>query len=194
MEAFLAESFGVCAVSQGELAGWCLSEYNCSSGCEVGIEVGECHRRRGLAQAMVSAFAEEAARRGIMKIGWHCFKHNSASSATALSAGFAKGLDYGEMLCFFDPAVQLAVNGNMSDDAGRHAEAVEWYKKAIEIPGAPLWAYVRMAMASTALGRFDEAFGVLRAAIEKGFNGWGWLRSEPRLEPLRGEDEWKQLF
>lgn len=193
-EAFLRESFGVCAVSGGELAGWCLSEYNCSEGCEVGIAVGEGHRRRGIALAMVAEFARELARRGGGRIGWHCYSSNAASSATALSAGFEKKLEYGEILCFFDEALQYAVNGNLLDGAGDYAGAVEWYARAVALPAAPLWAWVRLAMAQVSLGRFGEAIAALRAAIEGGFNGWNWLRMEPRLEPLRGEDDWKQLF
>jgi tetratricopeptide (TPR) repeat protein len=194
VEAFLAQSFGVCAVSAGELAGWCLSEYNCRQGCEVGIEVGEWHRRRGLALAMVSAFSEEAARRAVARVGWHCFKSNRASAATALSAGFKKVLDYGCLLCCFEPAVQYAVNGNLCDGAGDFERAVEWYGRALSEKDAPLWAYVRLAMACTALGRLDEAFDALKSAMRKGFNNRAWLMSEPRLEPLRGEDAWRQLF
>jgi tetratricopeptide (TPR) repeat protein len=193
-EAFLRESFGVCAVNEGGLAGWCLSEYNCSEGCEVGIAVMEGHRRRGLALAMVAEFARELKNRGGGRIGWHCYQSNRASSATALSAGFARMLEYGEILCFFDEAVQYAVNGNLQDGAGHYAQAVEWYARAVALSSVPLWAWVRLAMAQVSLGRFDEAFAALRAAIERGFNGWNWLRMEPRLEPLRGEDDWKQLF
>lgn len=194
VQAFLRKSFGVAAVSEGKLAGWCLSEYNCALGCEVGIEVAEDHRRRGVALMMASAFAGEAQKRGVKKIGWHCFKANTASSATALSAGFKKALEYGEMLCFFEPAVQYAVNGNFADSAGRYEQAADWYGKAVELPAVPLWAYVRLAMADTSLGRFEQAFTALETAKLKGFNGWGWLRAEPRLEPLRSEQRWKQLL
>jgi RimJ/RimL family protein N-acetyltransferase len=193
-EAFLREGFGVCAVAENELAGWCLSEYNCSQGCEAGIWVGEGHRRRGLAPAMVAALARELARRGGGRIGWHCYRSNTASSATALAAGFEKKLEYGELLCFFDEALQYAVNGNLLDGAGDYAGAVEWYTRAVRLPSAPLWAWVRMAMALVSLGRFGEAFAALRAAVQKGFNNWNWLRWEPRLEPLRGEEDWRQLF
>ena len=38
---FLAQSFGVCLLHGDEIAGWCLSEYNSPTGCEVGIATGE---------------------------------------------------------------------------------------------------------------------------------------------------------
>lgn len=194
VEEFLKHSFGVTAVSEGMLAGWCLSEYNASPGCEVGIEVAEGHRRKGLALAMVTAFCGEAALRGLGRVGWHCFKTNVPSAATALSAGFAKVLEYGELFCFFEPALQYAVNGNFCDNSGRHEQAVVWYERAAAMNGAPLWAFVRLAMALASLGHIDAAFDALFNAVKKGFNNWGWLRAEPRLEPLRGDDRWKQLF
>jgi GNAT superfamily N-acetyltransferase len=85
---FLEKSFGVCLVHDGELVGWCLSEYNLDGGCEIGIAVGEAYRRRGLATLMTAAFVEEAHRRGIKQIGWDCWKENRPSGATAIKAGF----------------------------------------------------------------------------------------------------------
>lgn len=86
---FLARSFGVCLVDEGEhsLAGWCLSEYNCGAACEVGIEVVEAHQRRGLGTLLTRALCAEAARRGITQVGWHCLADNEASRATARRAG-----------------------------------------------------------------------------------------------------------
>ncbi len=89
VEAFLAKSFGVCAVQGEALAGWCLSEYNHLGACEVGIETLPEHRGRGLATAMTLALVQQAAAQGLTRVGWHCYAHNQASVATALAAGFA---------------------------------------------------------------------------------------------------------
>ena len=192
VEEFLAGSFGVCAVKDGELAGWCLSEYNCTSGLR------SRHRGRGRPPPPQAGAGDglrllppRQARRGVQRIGWHCFKSNLPSAATALSAGFKKVLEYGELLCFFEPAIQYAVNGNFDDDAGKHEEAVRWYNRATSEPGVPLWVYVRLAMALASQGLLDSAFTALETAIRNGFNNWGWLRAEPRLEPLarRGQME-----
>ncbi len=91
---FLARSFGVCAIHGGEVAGWCLSEYNTSSHCEVGIETLPAHRRRGLGRAMASALIEQALSRGLSRINWHCYAGNEPSVATALSAGFEMVRNY----------------------------------------------------------------------------------------------------
>jgi RimJ/RimL family protein N-acetyltransferase len=85
---FLARSFGVAALCQDEIAGWCLSEYNTATRCEVGIETGEAYRRRGLGTAMALALVEMALGRGIVAVGWDCWARNVPSSATAIRAGF----------------------------------------------------------------------------------------------------------
>lgn len=91
---FLQHSFGVCAVYGDEIAGWCLSEYNNSRGCEVGIEVVEDHQRKGIGTALTLALAAEAGRQGLQYVGWSCFKGNLPSAATARKAGLSKIEDY----------------------------------------------------------------------------------------------------
>jgi GNAT superfamily N-acetyltransferase len=85
---FLARSFGVAVLCGDEIAGWCLSEYNTATRCEVGIETGEAYRRRGLGTAMTLALAETAFNRGLTEVGWDCWARNVPSSATAIKAGF----------------------------------------------------------------------------------------------------------
>ena len=91
---FLAKSFGVCAIHENELAGWCLSEYNADGRCEIGIETISDYRQRGIATALTLAFLEHAFSHGIKEVGWHCFKRNESSAKTALKAGFDKVCDY----------------------------------------------------------------------------------------------------
>lgn len=109
---FLAMSFGFCLVRADEIVGWCLSEYNTADRCEVGIATAEGHRRQGLATAMACALVERAIRKGIERIGWHCWANNLASAATALRAGFEKAADYPVFFAWFDEAENQAVNGN----------------------------------------------------------------------------------
>ncbi|MBK6791761.1 MAG: GNAT family N-acetyltransferase [Anaerolineales bacterium] len=94
VEDFLAKSFGMCAIHEGELAGWCLSEYNTHGRCEIGIETISDHRQLGIGTALTLAFLEHAFSHGIQEVGWHCFKRNEASAKTALKAGFDKIKDY----------------------------------------------------------------------------------------------------
>jgi RimJ/RimL family protein N-acetyltransferase len=89
VEDFLARSFGVCLLDeQGKsLVGWCLSEYNYGGRCEVGIEVVEEYRRRGLGTRLAQALCAKAFRRKMERVGWHCLAANKASTATARRAG-----------------------------------------------------------------------------------------------------------
>jgi RimJ/RimL family protein N-acetyltransferase len=88
VEDFLAKSFGLCLIKGGALIGWCLSEYNNSQGCEVGIEINEDYQKQGLGSALASAFARLAQERGIKRIGWHSWKNNLPSVALAKKLGF----------------------------------------------------------------------------------------------------------
>jgi GNAT superfamily N-acetyltransferase len=94
VEDFLQNSFGVCVLHKGGIAGMCLSEYNCLNRCEVGIITLEAYQRKGLGTAMTRALIKQARERGITQIGWHCYARNQPSIATALRAGFVKRADY----------------------------------------------------------------------------------------------------
>ncbi len=96
---FLAKSFGVCAIHENELAGWCLSEYNADGRCEIGIETTSDYRQRGIGTALTLAFLEHALSNGISEVGWHCYKRNVPSAQTARKAGFDKICDYKSYIC-----------------------------------------------------------------------------------------------
>ncbi len=91
---FLARSFGVAALWQDRLAGWCLSEYNTETRCEVGIATLEPFQRRGLASALGCAFLDMARAQAMSEVGWHCWKRNVPSAASALKIGLAHVADY----------------------------------------------------------------------------------------------------
>ena len=80
VEEFLRHSFGVCLVELSEqaLAGWCFSEYNCGSRCEVGIATAPVYQRRGFGTMLGRALVRAAFARGITEVGWHCFAGNLA--------------------------------------------------------------------------------------------------------------------
>jgi GNAT superfamily N-acetyltransferase len=91
---FLERSFGTCLVYGDHLVSWCLSEYNHSNRCEIGIETIEAYQRRGFATLTASALVEHARSLGIDRIGWHCAARNTASGAAARAIGFVKERDY----------------------------------------------------------------------------------------------------
>jgi RimJ/RimL family protein N-acetyltransferase len=105
---FLAHRFGVCLVSAGELAAWCLAEHNVGDRCEVGIETQPSYRQRGFATITASALVETAAARGITRVGWHCYERNQASIATALKVGFQ---ETGAYPVYFVRSAPASTNG-----------------------------------------------------------------------------------
>ncbi len=194
VEAFLQGSFGFCLVQEGELAGWCLSEYNTGERCEVGIATVERYRRRGYATAMALALVQHALGHGIVQVGWHCDAHNQGSIATALKAGFEKVADYPVYLALFDEAVNLAVHGDACLRDGRPAEALEWYARALQHEGAPAWAHVGAAMAAAQAGDEEGALRHLNQAVDRGYRNARFLRDAERLRGLHGTAGWEALL
>lgn len=88
VEDFIEHSFGMCLAQGGELAAWCLSEYNCDGRCEVGVATHEKFQRRGLGTLVTRLFLEQARARGMRQVGWHCWSRNLPSGALARRSGF----------------------------------------------------------------------------------------------------------
>lgn len=152
VEDFLAKSFGVCAIRGKEIAGWCLSEYNNSEGCEIGIEVVKDHRHKGLAAAMTSSFLRMAAIKGFGKVGWDCHRQNAPSWRTAQSTGFAISSSYPTVLVCKDRTMQYGANGNIALRDGDGDAALAWYRKAAARGDAPYWVFINMAQVQAITG------------------------------------------
>ncbi len=101
VEDFLQSKFGHCLQHGYELVAWCLSEYNHSDRCELGIETLLPFRRRGLALVTAGATLAHAQAHGISAVGWHCWKHNVPSSALAQKLGFELVEEYPVWYCRF---------------------------------------------------------------------------------------------
>lgn len=99
---FLEHSFGLCPIYENEVAGWCMSEYNIDDRCEIGIATLEKHQRKGLATLQTRYFLNEAYRRGYKRVGWDCWKNNTASGATARKAGLSLIEEYPAMVVVFE--------------------------------------------------------------------------------------------
>jgi GNAT superfamily N-acetyltransferase len=99
VEAFLDKSFGVAAVTDVDMAGWCLCENNTGDRFEVGVETVEARRCKGIATALTKTLAKMGREKGFHRIGWHCWASNEASNATARRLGFKLVAEY--------PAVQI---------------------------------------------------------------------------------------
>ncbi len=167
VEDFLAKSFGICAMKGREIAGWCLSEYNNTEGCEIGIGVMKDHRHKGLASAMTSLFLKTAAERGAGKVGWDCHRQNASSWRTAQKAGFKISSSYPTILICKDRTMQYGANGNIALRDGDGDAALAWYKKAAERADAPYWVFINMAQVQAITGDIRlvmEAYEGLKTA------------------------------
>ena len=107
---FLYRSFGYCAIKDGAIVAWCMSEYNFDDRCEIGIWTDENHRRRGLAVVMATAVIDQAIAEGISTIGWHCWAGNAPSIATARKLGFTLAISYPVYFAYVDQ--QLSLTGH----------------------------------------------------------------------------------
>jgi RimJ/RimL family protein N-acetyltransferase len=101
VEDFLRGRFGYCLQHGHELIAWCLSEYNHGDRCELGIETLPPFRRRGLALVTARDTLAHAQAHGVTTIGWHCWKHNVASSNLAQRLGFELVEEYPVWYCRF---------------------------------------------------------------------------------------------
>jgi len=191
---FPERGIGVCAVRATEIVGWCLSEYNTGHRCEVGIEVLEPYRRRGLGAAMASALVERAQQVGITRIGWEAWAANRASIATALKVGFEQIHRYPVYYAWFDEADNLSANGNARFRSGEYTASLEWFERAFRTGRAPAWAYFLAACANAHEGGYSEALRALRAAKARGFGDLEAIQSSPHLEPLRRSAGWEALL
>ena len=194
VEEFLERSFGYCALHGAAVVGWCLSEYNVSDRCEVGIETAAPHRRRGVGAALASALVAHSAQQGIERVGWHCWASNAASSATARKAGFGLVREYPVYFAWFDELDNLAANGNVRLAAGDPQGAVEWFERAIWRGQDKGWVYWRAASAYALVGQPDKALHALRNAIVRGYGDLEKLHTTEALASLQGSSGWGSLM
>jgi RimJ/RimL family protein N-acetyltransferase len=191
---FLENCFGFCLVGRGEIAAWCLSEYNLDNRCEVGIETMPTYRRRGFATLTASALIEHARRQDIGRIGWHCWSSNRASIATAERTGFSLVAEYAAVFAFFEKPINLAVNGNMRFEQADYSGAAEWYERAVRAGGQQAWIFWNAACAHARTGAHKLAMQLLQGAIEHGFDDLERLQASEHLESLRKLPGWKTFL
>jgi RimJ/RimL family protein N-acetyltransferase len=191
LDDFLAKSFGFCVIHEDKIVGWCLSEYNCGSRCEIGIATDEAHQRQGLATAMATAVIPHARSQGIHQIGWLCWADNTPSSATARKLGFQLVKEMPAFLFFFDELIHWGVQGNLCFSGGDFEQAADWYEQAAAAGDAPVWVYWNAACAYGRLGRETAVSHPLQQAIAAGFNDWERLHNSPHLTAIRDTAEWQ---
>jgi RimJ/RimL family protein N-acetyltransferase len=84
-----SHGFGVAAVHESRIIGWCTAEYVSATRCGIGIETLEVWQGRGVATSLAAAFVREALSRGI-KPYWECAADNTGSIRVAEKAGVTR--------------------------------------------------------------------------------------------------------
>lgn len=191
LEYFLAHRFGFCLRSDRVIASWCMSEYNSSGRCEIGIETVEAFQRRGYGVLTAGALIDYAYTQEIERVGWHCWAYNLPSVRTALRLGFAKVCDYPIYFAWFDECANLAVQANIAFNQDRAAEAIRWFEMATQAGQPPLWSWVVAAFAYNRQGEKARALACLRQALDGGFDGLEWIRGSEHLQDLHDTPEWR---
>lgn len=153
---FLERSCATAILKEGELACWCITDCIEGEVAEVGIETAEAFRRQGLAAAAVSANCAALFRRGVKRIGWHCFGINTGSIRTAKRNGFELVRDYPLRFRMLDALRHELVRGwvmlEVEKDAAGAAKHLE--RVLNENPEAGQeWHDLRDRAAREALGR-----------------------------------------
>ena len=101
-QAFLERGFGAVAMHSERIVGWCLADSIAASQSDIGPEVDEAHRQKGLAYGMTCLTLEQGFARGLERIGWHCHVINIQSVKTAEKAGFKFQYEYPAYAVHFD--------------------------------------------------------------------------------------------
>lgn len=193
LKRFFDIGFGSCALSEGELAGWCLGEYFSGTICGVGIETYPNHQRKGLATSMTYVLLEEAARRGLT-VYWDCYESNVASSKSALKAGFQLSSTYETFDGSFDPFLNLTVKGDHYNQIGNFSEAIAYYKRAGEIRTNQAWIYWNIAVFYQKSGESKQALEALNEAVSRGWTELDHTQNSPHFQPFHGSEEWNTLI
>jgi RimJ/RimL family protein N-acetyltransferase len=193
-EEFFQHRFGFCLTQGERLAAWCLSEYNWRERCEVGIATREEFQQRGLATAIGSALVEHALAQGLTQIGWHCWKGNLPSAATARKIGYELEKEYPVLLAFYDPVLNLAVHGNVQLRKGEYLAAAAWYARAFAAGEGQAWMYWNAACANARIAEFEDALQYLRLAHEKGFRDLDRMQSSEHLVGLRDLSSFQKIL
>jgi len=191
---FLEKSFGVCVIHGHEIVAWCMTEYNIGGRCELGVDTARDHQRLGLAMATASATMREAARRDYTEIGWVCDADNKPSMALARELGFSLQCADDTYFAFFDPQLNLGLNGNIQLRQQNYQEAAMWYEQALLHPNPPIWLLWNTAIVWANLGNQANTFTYLNKMIDAGFTDKPFLTTSEHFRIYHRSAEWAALL
>ena len=204
-EGFLEHGVGAVAVLQGKVVGWILADSFVGGLSDIGGEVVEEHRRKGLAFAATCRTVELALDKGAERVGWHCHAINLPSIKTAEAAGFEFKHSYTIYPVQFDPEkhgklVDIIVDeyverGNAAIAAAEYAKADESFTLALRLrPEASADVFHSAARAAAGNNQVDQAFERLARAIEAGWSAHKETQTRTEFIALHQDSRWANLL
>ncbi|MGB2984155.1 MAG: GNAT family N-acetyltransferase [Candidatus Bipolaricaulia bacterium] len=203
-ENFLQRGVGAVAVHEGSIVGWILADSFVDGLSDIGGEIEEAHRRKGLACTATCRTLELALDRGAERVGWHCHAINVPSIKTAETAGFELKCAYTVYPIQFDPekheklvaivAGEYVEAGNAAIAAGDYAKADEAFAKMLRlIPEAASDVFHSAARAAAGAGESNRAFELLSKAVERGWCDATQTTTQPEFVSLHQDPRWPAL-
>jgi len=204
-DGFLEHGLGAVAVHGREIVGWILADSFVDALCDIGGEVAEAHRRKGLACASTCRAVELALDRGAERIGWHCHAINAPSIKTAEAAGFTFVGEYTIYPIQFDPEkheklVGIVVGeyveaGDAGIASGDYEAANESFSRALRLqPEAPVDRLHTAARAAAGVGEAERALDLLTQAVEAGWSQRSSTETQPEFASLHQDPRWAQIL
>ena len=207
IEALLDSRIGSVAVSRGRIVGWCLPDSVADGRADIGVEMDEAHRRRGLAWATTVSTLNQALKQGIRYVGWHCDAGNVGSVKTAEKTGFQLQGEYPLLPVCMDPGEHRQLIAAILSDRKRAAKAAlerGEVEEAGKLYGALLPclnpsaadAETLFGAARTAalLHRREDALQRMEQAVACGWSFSIPLRTRPEFSELREDPRWTELI
>ncbi len=203
IEPLLDSRIGSAAVSRGRIAGWCLPDSVVDGRADIGVEIDEAHRRRGLAWATTVSTLKQALKQGIRYVGWHCDAGNAGSVKTAEKAGFQLQGEYPLLSVCMDPGEHRQLEFAIINDrkraaktaleAGEVEEANKLYSALLScLNPSAVDAETLFDAARTAalLHRRKDALQRMEQAVDCGWSFSIPLRARPEFSELRTDPRW----
>ena len=180
LDDFAADGFGFVALSGSSIVGHSKTDYVCGDICEIGVDVDEQHRMKGLGTLVAARTANEAFERGLRRVGWMSWACNHGSVAVSLNAGFSD-------VCEYDIHINHWPAENPGDLTQEEFQTfAEEYERRFEVrpPTGSGYPHIVAATAWALAGSGQNCRAQLRNAINM-----GWLTSVAQLKTL-----WPELF
>jgi len=202
---FLQHGIGAVAVYEGKIVGWILADSFVEGLSDIGGEIEEAHRQKGLAYTATCRTVELALDRGAERIGWHCHAINVPSVKTAETAGFELKYAYTVYPIQFDPekheklvaivAAEYVEAGNAAIASGDYASADEAFARMLRLtPEAASDVFHSAARAAAGAGEANRAFEFLSKAVETGWSDATQTRTQPEFVFLHQDPRWTALM